>query len=157
MDGLIEDRLGDVIRHHTKVGEHWLSSGVRADYYIDLRDALLCASCHDYLVDWYQTKIMAALGDHRHEQYAIVATGHFGALLLGALAQRGGRGALYNEKGHGRMWAGVEAERINAVLVDDVVTSGATLARLRVATEARGWSVIGEVVARQRAALEGVG
>lgn len=148
--------IGEIIAHHTLTGAFRLSGGGVAHEYIDLRSALLCTECCVHLGTWYAVEIAltrmdagVALADT-----LVVATGAFGALLLGHLAGLYGRyGALWTPKGHGVEWSGSPDVLskldlpLNVVLVDDVVTTGGTLARLRDVCVGRGWNVIGEVVA----------
>lgn len=133
--------LHSIIAHHRLRGDFKLSGGGQADAYIDLRSALLCWRCAPELTGWYIDQIPDG-------GYVPVATGTFGALLLGHLAAAGWGGVLWNPKGHGVEWSGGDAPRSrDVVLLDDVVTTGGTLRALRAACEARGWRVVREIVA----------
>lgn len=133
-----------VIEHHTLHGDFVLSNGDRSDTYIDLRSAVLCWRCAPTLVFWYDSEI----GESGHVP---VATGAFGALLLGSLAAAGRGGILWNPKGHGVEWSGIHRDgQKQVVLVDDVVTTGRTLSALRSACAMQGWDVVSEVVAVRR-------
>ncbi len=150
-----------ILDHHTLTGDYELSSGQHSSEYIDLRAALLCEECNaasqefDHpLVRWYMAQIRyPSDGGGRP---AIVATGSFGGLLLGAIAALdlawGSPLLLWNPKGHGVEWSGEEPGRFrpSVVLMDDVATTGDTLRAMREACEARGWAVAAEVVAVDR-------
>lgn len=157
------ESLRSVVHHHTTEGTFKLSGGGEAGGYLDLRSALLChespTCCASRLVLYYTGKIAEIAGDD--EGVTVVGTGAFGAALLALLsdADRGVRldsYALWNPKGHGVAWSGRTGVHARAVLVDDVVTTGGTLAALRAATGRLLTSggqlveVLGEAVAVRR-------
>ncbi len=144
--------IAHVIAHHTLRGDFTLSSGERSKTYIDLRSAWLCRECEDEMYGFYATGLNRATGDRGREDVCVVGTGYFGAMLLARLRWRYNR-LLWTPKGHGVEWSGQCSPDVGeAVIVDDVVTTGATLAALREACEQRGLEVIGTVVAKEAGA-----
>lgn len=139
----MSDYPARAVDHHTLTGVFMLSGGGHSTTYIDLRAALLCRFCSRGLTHWYAEQIA---------HYVPVATGSFGALLLGCLADRGIFGVLWNPKGHGIEWSGY-LPNLRVVLVDDVATTGSTLSALRAAVESAGGVVVGEVVSVDRRAI----
>ena len=136
-----------VIEHHTLRGDFELSGGGRSDTYIDLRSAWLCRFCSDEMYGFYVTAINRLLGYPHPTEVCIVGTGHFGAMTLATLRWRENR-LLWTPKGHGVEWSGQCDSAIGeAIIVDDVVTTGGTVERLTAACEQRGLHVIGVVTA----------
>ena len=144
--------LRSVVDHHTLQGEFGLSGGGTSGIYIDMRSALLCWRCAVPLVAWYEEALERSVTE---EYKAVpVATGTFGALLLGWLGAWDWGGILWNPKGHGVEWSWSGHKPLNAIrrvaLLDDVVTTGGTLRALRAACERQGWEVVAEIVAVRR-------
>ena len=140
------DDLNSVVEHHTVAGQVTLSGGAGSDIYLDLRAALLCPRCRGTLLGWYESML---------PNLTVVGTGAFGALLLSALCDYERPCLLWNPKKHGLAWSGNRPRPgEEVILVDDVVSTGETLSRLREACEREGWVVRGEIVAVRRANSE---
>lgn len=139
------------IERHRVDGSVQLSGGDTADTYFDLRAALLCEDCSEAVVSWYR-EALAKVGMVAGPAPTLVGTGTFGAMLLARLTQRYRyRCLLWNPKGHGIEWSGdMPGEGQHVVIVDDVITTGGTLARLRAAVEQQGWIIDATIVAVDR-------
>ena len=113
-----------------KVGDFVLSSGRRSGYYLDLR--LIPSHPHLYKLVLEAYREMAErMGTDNYEVVAGVATS--GLLMASPLAVSLGKPLLYvrnEEKGHGtrRLVEGEAAPGSRALLVDDLATSGGSLA-----------------------------
>ena len=147
--------MSDVIERHTLHGEFTLSSGGTRNTYIDLQSAVLCDRCAPWVRDYYRAGIEDACQGITN-RIVVVATGSFGALLLSLLGPAYPR-LLWNPKGHGVEWSGLTSGATHAVLVDDIVTTGATLGALRAATQRRGLKVLGYVAASAHGEQTGKG
>lgn len=132
-----------------EIVERYRRSGVRTrsgetvDDYIDLRSALLDEYDQGRVVAWFRKQ----LEPHRHD--LIIGTGAFGAGLCVLLMRFGWKTALWNPKDHGIEWSGYLNGR-RAVFVDDVVTTGETIALAHEAAAAAGISIVRTVVAWDR-------
>lgn len=139
-----------VEQHHTF---DWVtgSSGKVVRNYIDLRDALICGTCSSIIIGAYREQI-AKLRKLHSLSAGLLLHGTFGAMLASALIHRGGTENLWSmmvvlDKKHGRPIIG-RVTFNNVILVDDVVTTGQTLHRMKDEVVRQGLREIGTVVWR---------
>lgn len=140
--------LAPVYNHHileAAPGHQFkLTAGGTARVYRDMRAALLCQSCRSRVMGFYRSELITVWATHGLTMP--LATGAFGAMLLGAmplLEPFKSAGILWNPKSHGIEWSigdSADLERCagRVILLDDVVTSGETMRRLRDAALERG-------------------
>ena len=140
-----------VIGHHTLPGNFRLSNGRRSKTYIDLRSAMLCIPCQYAIYDWIEEALSRLPRRYARSAVNVIGIGMFGALVTPVLQGFGGAHALiWNPKEHGTVWSGQRSRSRFAVLVNDVKTTGATLAAARKAAEREGFEVVREFVAVDR-------
>lgn len=131
----------DVAAHHRVTGPVTLASGIVSDSYIDIRAAMLCGQCASMVTAHFQGFLI----EHARRfgsGFRVVGTGTFGAMLLARLY--GVPRSLWLDKDHGVPWVHSHTDEpmpTRAVIVDDVRTTGGTLARLEAACEAIGLTV----------------
>lgn len=138
-----------IMRHHQLTGDFNLSGGGKSNTYFDLRSAVLCDICREHLLSHYANNLIRIHQeklDPDETDFHLVATGAFGALLLGALGTDWDS-VLWNPKPHGVEWSGLmPSQGCKVVIVDDVITKGLTLQRVKQRCTEMGWEVIDTVV-----------
>ncbi len=113
-----------------KFGDFTLTSGARSPYYIDLRVMISYPDVFDKVTDMYVEMIKKNVGDF--DYVAGVATAGIPIATLVAYKLRKPMVYVRKErKGHGtgRMVEGAIVEGAEAVVVDDVLTTGSSIAR----------------------------
>lgn len=127
-----------IIKDFTSIGEYTVSSGGVRPSYVDCRAAMLsgmASTIAEYLAQEIPNNCM------------VIGTGAGGAMMLALLPSSFSK-ILWNPKNHGKEWSsGAQAQYSRAWLVDDVMTTGETMARMKEAVETKlGLDVIGQTI-----------
>ena len=133
-------KIARIVEENTLTGTFVLASGRLSSTYIDMRAAILNNS---EFIAYYMNYMVG------YDRVPI-GTGASGALLLGCMRRKG---YLFNPKDHGVMWSPQPVAGTLCTLIDDVLTSGATMMRLKEEAEKVNLIVTNQVVLYDRSML----
>lgn len=163
----LQEEWDDAVKAHTLTGSFTLASGAISDTYIDIIGLSMCSSrehvrgstCQfvmDDYIDALESSIPKAI---KKNTYYLMFTGRWGAMMTASDTFYSDKAVmvLWTPPGHGVEWRYSKTTRSkakNIILVDDVRTTGATLAAMAVAAESEGYKVVGEFALVDRSVNE---
>src|SRR5262245_10655044 len=125
----------DIIDEHTYFTETKLSSGQKATFYLDWRDAMVCQRCRGRIIALFAAWVEEPPRTvPRGTPPNIILSGMFGAMLGSALTGLGYRVVVLTNKEHGRQVVGSINDLVRGtpvVILDDVITTGASFQKMR--------------------------